>query len=95
LLVVVTVEAQVGPMLMTGTGSGTLFLLMVFALPTAMRGCTLPLLRKEQRLHLLEELAASAVLKAGTVLLLLFVFCPTPLTSMSTDGTKRSAILDG
>jgi hypothetical protein len=60
-----------------------------------MRGCTLPLLEEGTAPPSPGRVAASAVLKTGMVLLLLFVFCPTPLTSMSSDGTKRSAILDG
>lgn len=74
---VATVETQVGPM-MTGKGSGTLFLLTVFVLPTSMRGLTLPYLRKEQCLLSPGRVAVSAVLKSGTVLLLMFVFRPTP-----------------
>lgn len=76
-LLVATVETQVGPM-MTGKGSGTLFLLTVFVLPTSMRGLTLPYLRKEQCLLSPGRVAVSAVLKSGTVLLLMFVFRPTP-----------------
>jgi len=76
-LVVAMVEAQVGPM-MTGKGSGDLFLLTVFVFPMAMRGLTLPLLAEGTAPPSLGRVAASAILKAGTVVLLLFVFHPTP-----------------
>ena len=92
-LVVAMVEAQVGPM-MTGKGSGDLFLLTVFVFPMTMRGLTLPLLAEGTAPPSLGRVAASAILKAGTVVLFCSCSVPLPLISMSSYGTERSAILD-